>query len=73
MLGGVRIVERDAEHLADVLGEHIEGLGSREQPAIPDITRPAEVDDAGRRTVRIDEGEIDGRLVRAGAAARVGR
>src|SRR5450830_1466548 len=64
------IVERDAEHLTDVFGEHIEGLAGRVEPAVPDITRPADIDDAGRRSIRVDESEIVRGLVRA-ASRRV--
>ena len=67
-----RVVERDTENLADVLGEHIESLGRRKQPAVPDITRPGEIDDAGRRSVGIDEGEVGRGPVRAALFCRDG-
>ena len=67
------IVERDAENLADVLREHVEFLGRREQASVPDIARPAHVDDARRRAVRIDEGEIDRGRSRGALLRRIGR
>ena len=66
------VVERHAEHLAGVFREHVECLRRLEQSSIPDISGPVDADDAGGRTVRIDEGEIDRGLVRGPRLARVG-
>ena len=72
-VGSGVIVERDTEDLADVLGEDIERLGSLEQSTVPDKSRLADADDAGGRTFRVDEGEIDCGFVRRTRLRRIGR
>src|SRR6476619_1746301 len=63
-VGSNLIVERHAEDLADILREHVKCFGRLEQSSVPDVSGPPDAHDAGGRTIRIDEGQVDGGLVR---------
>ena len=72
-IGRSLIVERDTENLADVFGKYIEDLRGGQQPAVPDISRLANIDDTSRRSVRVDESQIDRGFVRRERLRRIRR